>query len=90
MSLGKRLRKRAIGLSQQAMARLFADEGRAQKIAEAIGAVQRGKESLDKTQRLVMNQFNFATRQDFKDLGRSLSGLKRRVRDLEKKLETLG
>ena len=89
MSLAKRLKKKAIGLSQQAMARLFADEARAQKIAEAIGAGQRGKESIDKTQRLVMNQFNFATQADFKDLGKSLSALKRRMRSLEEKLGAL-
>ena len=90
MSLTKRLTKRAVGLSQQAMAKLFENEGRAMKIAEAIGAVQRSKESIDKTQRVVMHQFNFATRADFKDLGKSLSGLKRRMRALEEKLARIG
>ena len=32
---------------------------------------------------------NFASRSDFKDLGKQLSALKRRVRELESKLQTL-
>jgi hypothetical protein len=83
------LKKQALGLSQKAMERLFADEARAQKIAEAIGTVQRGKQALDSTQRAVMHQLSFATRADFKDLGATVSGLRRRVRALDEKLSAL-
>lgn len=89
MGIANRLKKRALGLSQRAMERLFADEKRAMKIAEAIGAVQRGKQTLDQTQRVVMNQLNFATRADFKEIGKQLSGLKRRVKDLDQKIDQL-
>lgn len=86
MGLRKQLAEKAMGLSAKAMERLFADEKRAAKIAEAIGTVQRGKAAVDKTQTVVMHQLNFATRADFKDLGRSLSSLKKRIRALDEKL----
>jgi hypothetical protein len=89
MGLRKKLTQQALGLSAKAMERLFADEKRAAKIAEAIGAVQRGKAAVDKTQTVVMHQLNFATRADFKDLGRSISSLKKRIKSLDEKLSAL-
>jgi polyhydroxyalkanoate synthesis regulator phasin len=89
MGLTEKLKTEAMGLSQKAMERLFADEKRAARVAEAIGAVQRGKAAFDKTQRQIMHQLNFASKTDFKELGKQLSALKRRVRDLESKLERL-
>ncbi|MCA2980004.1 MAG: hypothetical protein INH41_24745 [Myxococcaceae bacterium] len=86
MGLRKKLTEQAMGLSAKAMERLFADERRAAKVAEAIGAVQRGKAAVDKTQAVVMHQLNFATKADFKELGRSLSALKKRVKALDEKL----
>ena len=86
MTITGRLKKRALGLSQRAMERLFADEKRAMQIANAIGAVQRGKEAIDTTQASVMHQFSFATRQDFKDLGRAISSLRRKAQALSEKL----
>lgn len=89
MSIRKALKKQAMGLSQKAMEKLFADEGRAQKIAEAIGTVQRGKQAFDSTQRVVMHQLNFATKADFKDLGKQLSSLRKRIKRLDEKLSAL-
>jgi hypothetical protein len=86
MGLRKQLTEKAMGLSARAMERLFANEKRAQRIAEVIGSVQRGKAAADKTQTVVMHQLNFATRADFKDIGRSLSGLKKRIKALDEKL----
>ena len=85
----EKLKAEAMGLSQKAMEKIFADEKRAARVAEVIGAVQRGKAAVDKTQRQIMNQLNFASRTDFKEIGKQLSALKRRVRDLETKLESL-
>jgi hypothetical protein len=89
MGITEKLKAEAMGLSQKAMERLFADEKRAARVAEAIGAVQRGKAAFDKTQAQIMHQLNFASRSDFKDIGKQLSALKRRVRELESKLERL-
>ncbi len=89
MGITSRLKQRAMGYSQKAMERLFADEKRAQKVVEVLGKAQQAKKSLDSTQRVVLHQLNFATRQDFKDLGRQLSGLKKRLRSLDEKIASL-
>ena len=86
MGLSSRLKQEAMGLTQKAMEKLFADEQRAAKIASALGSVQRGKEAFDKSQHEVMHQLNLAVESDFKELGRQLSAMKRRLRDLDVKL----
>jgi polyhydroxyalkanoate synthesis regulator phasin len=85
MGLRQRLSQRASALSAQAMEKLFADENRAQKVAEVFGAAQRGKAAFDKSQEAVMHQLQFATKADFKALGKRLSVLKKRVRSLEER-----
>lgn len=90
MGLSKKLKKEAMSLSQKAMERLFADERRAMKIAEAIGKVQRGKQAFERGQDELMRTLSFAPKSDFKALGKQLSGLKRRMRELDEKLARLG
>lgn len=89
MGITKTLKQQALGLSQKAMERLFADEQRAQKVVEAIGKAQNAKKQVDSAQRVVLNQLNFATKQDFKDLGKQLSSLKKRLRSLDEKIQSL-
>ena len=89
MGLGSDLRNKALGLSQKAMERLFADEKRANQIATAIGRFQQGKAAIDRGQVAVMHQLNFASRADFKALGKQVSALRKRVRELETKLDRL-
>lgn len=89
MGLGKNLKKQAMGLSQKAVETLFADEQRAMKIAGAIGSVQRGKAAFDKGQSELMRQLNLAPKHDYKAMGKTLSGLKRRLRELDEKLDSL-
>jgi chromosome segregation and condensation protein ScpB len=89
MGIANTLKEQAVGISQKAIERLFADERRAQKVAEVIGKAQQAKKTLDSTQRVVMHQFNFATRQDFKELGKQLSGIKKRLRSIEEKVGSL-
>lgn len=89
MGLTDRIKKEALGLSQKAMERLFADEKRAAQVANVIGKVQQGKAAIDKGQVAVMHQLNFASKSDFKELGKQLSALRRRVRDLDEKLKSV-
>jgi hypothetical protein len=89
MGIGKELKKRALGLSAKAIERLMGDEKRAMQIANAIGTVQRGKQALDKGQDELMRTFSFAPKSDFKAVGKKLSNLKRRLRELDEKLDTL-
>jgi hypothetical protein len=78
-----------MGLSQKAFERLMADEQRAQWVAQALGRVQRGKRALDRGQEEVMHAFQLAARRDFQALGKQLSALKRRTRELEERVDRL-
>ena len=87
MGQGKRLREQAFDLSRRTMERLLADEKRAKRVAEALGTVQRGKRALDRGQQEVMRALQLASKSDFKALGKALSTLKRRARELEERLQ---
>ncbi|MBZ4421241.1 hypothetical protein [Myxococcus sp. RHSTA-1-4] len=89
MGIRDDLKKQALDVSGKAMEKLMADEKRAMAIASAIGKVQRGKQALDRGQEELMKALNFAPRGEFKALGKQLSGLKRRLRELEEKLDAL-
>ncbi|NMO22275.1 hypothetical protein HPC49_38350 [Pyxidicoccus fallax] len=89
MGIRDDLKKQALDVSGKAMEKLMADEKRAMAIANAIGRVQRGKQALDRGQEELMKAFHFAPRSEFKALGKQLSGLKRRLRELEEKLNAL-
>ncbi len=89
MGIRQDLKKQALGASQKAMEKLLADEKRAMAVAQALGSVQRGKQALDRGQEELMRALNFATRSDFKAVGKKLSGLKRRLRELDEKLEEM-
>jgi len=89
MGIGQDLKKQALEASQKAVEKLLADEKRAMTVAQALGSVQRGKQALDRGQEELMRALNFATRSDFKAVGKKLSGLKRRLRELDEKLEEI-
>lgn len=89
MGIRSNVKKKALGLSQKAMEKLMADEKRAMQLAAAIGRVQKGKQAIDKGQDDVMRALNFATKSDLKALGKKFSSLKRRIRDLDEKLDGL-
>lgn len=89
MGLRKSLTQQAMSLSQKAMEKLLSDEKRAMKIASAVGAAQRGKQALDRGQDEVMRALSLAPKSDFKAVGKQLSSLKRRLRELDEKLDEL-
>lgn len=89
MGIRENLKKQALGVSQKAVEKLMADEKRAMTVAQALGSVQRGKQALDRSQEELMRALSFAPRSDFKAVGKKLSGLKRRLRELDEKLEEI-
>lgn len=89
MGIKNDIKKRALGVSQKAVEKLFQDEKRAMKIAQAIGTVQKTKQALDKGQEDLMRALSLAPKGDFKTLGKQLSGLKKRLRELDEKLDRL-
>ncbi len=89
MGIRKKLQKQAFDLSRRTMEFLQADERRAQAVAGALGTVQRGKRALDRSQEEVMRALQVASKSDFKALGKALSGLKRRARELDDRLSAV-
>ena len=89
MTLRAEIKKQALGLSQKAMEKLLEDERRAAKVAHAFGQVQKGREALKRGQDELMHAFGFATKGDYKVIGKTLASLKRRVRELEEKIDGL-
>ena len=89
MGIADDLKKKALGMSAKAMEKLMADEKRAMQIANAIGKVQRGKQALDKGHDELLRALNFAPKSDYKAMGKKLSSLKRRLRELDEKLDAL-
>jgi hypothetical protein len=89
MGIRTTIKKQAMDLSQKAMERLMADDKRAMQVASAIGRVQKGKQALDRGQDDVLRALNFAAKGDFKALGKKFSSLKRRMRELDEKLDEL-
>jgi hypothetical protein len=89
MGLTDDLKKQAMSLSQRALEKLMANERRAMRIAGAIGKVQRGREAWNRGQDELMRSLSFAPKSDFKAIGKRLASLKRRVRELEEKLDRL-
>ncbi|MFN7132541.1 MAG: hypothetical protein ACK4N5_10700 [Myxococcales bacterium] len=89
MGITNDLKKQAFKLSGKAMEKLFADEKRAMQIAKAVGAVQKGKKVIESAQDDVLNALGFANRSDYKELGKRISALKRRARDLTTKVDKL-
>lgn len=87
MGLRDELKRQAMSLSQRAIEKLMADENRAMRIAGAIGKVQRGREAWTRGQDELMRTLSFAPKSDFKALGKKLSSLKRRIRELEEKID---
>lgn len=85
----KTLRERATEVGMKAMGKLFEDPRRAEAIAKAIGGLQKAKEALDEAQEKALRAAGLVTREDFKDAGRRLSALKRRVRELADDLDQL-
>lgn len=87
MGLRKDLKTKALNLSQKAVEKLMSDEKRAMKIAEAVGTVQRSKQAIDRGQEQVMRALSLATKSDFKALSKQIAGMKRRLRELDEKLQ---
>lgn len=86
MGIRKTWKAQAFDISRRAMERLLADDTRAQAVAGALGTVQRGKRALDRGQDEVMRALQLAPKSEFKALGKALSGLKRRARELDERL----
>lgn len=81
------LTSKTVGMLGKAVEKMLADESRAAKVAKAVGAVQKGKEKLDRAQENLLNSLGIASKSDYKEVGKRIGAIKRRVRHLAEKLE---
>ena len=83
----KSIKDSALKLTNSAMEKLLEDPERATRIAAAAGAVQRGKKRLDEAQDRALESMGFASRAEYKDIGKRLGAAKRRVKGIADRLE---
>jgi len=84
------LKGRAAGFTGKAVGKLLEDPARAERLAAAVGAVQRGKKRVDVAQAQMLRTMGFAAQADYKDLGKRISAARRKAKELLEKLERLG
>lgn len=94
MSEGTGMLERLLEMGARAAsraARAVADSGRAREAAAtAVGAAQRGKKRLDQAQERVLHALGLAARDDYAEVAKRMARLKRKVRDLSRRLESEG
>ncbi len=56
-------------------------------VAKAVGVAQRGRERLARVQDRVLRAMGLAARPDYQDLTRRLARVKRKIRELAKRIE---
>lgn len=87
--MAKGMRGRALDAVGKAVERVLADEKRAATVAKAVGAVQKSREAIDKAQEDLMRAMGFASKSDYKEVGKKIAALKRRARHLAEKVEKM-
>jgi hypothetical protein len=69
-------------------ARAVLDDPRGQEVvARAVGAAQKGKQTLEEVQGRVLRAAGLPTKGDYEDVTRSMARLKRKLRDLARQVD---
>jgi hypothetical protein len=89
MALGSKVRAEGLKLGMKAMAALMDNPGRAQKVVDAVAAVQENREVLDGAAARLLNLADLPSREDFKAMGKRVGKLKRDVRRLQGQVESM-
>jgi hypothetical protein len=67
--------------------RVMSDPRGQEAVARAVGLAQRGKQRLEEAQQRVMAAAGIPGRQDYDDLAKRLARIKRKARDLAKRID---
>jgi hypothetical protein len=89
MGLVDTLRARGTALAEEAFRRVFADEARAQRIAQVVAKVQEGQRTVAQLQERVWQSVGLASGGDLRLAARRLAQLRRAARTLDEKLDAL-
>ncbi len=82
-SLGKSAKR----LGLRAAEKVMQNETAMSAIVQAVTRAQKGKAALDRLQDGILNALGFASRGDFKALGKRISALKRQLREIGERLD---
>jgi hypothetical protein len=89
MGLVDTLTSRAGVLAEEALRRVFADEARAQRIAQVVTKVQEGQRVFGGLQERLWQAAGLASSGEIRSAGRRLAQLRRAARTLDEKLDAL-
>jgi hypothetical protein len=89
MGLVDTLRSRGIAFAEEALRRAFADEARAERIAQVVAKVQEGRRVVADVQERLWQSAGLASSGELRSAGRRLAQLRRAARALDEKLESL-
>lgn len=89
MGLVDTLFSKGSDIAGKAMQKLFEDEQRAQRIAEVVGMVQRGRKALDDAQESALKNLGVVSSGDMKAAGKRLAQLRKSARALDEKLSAV-
>lgn len=84
------LRSKVMRLGSKAVERMMQNDRAVAAVASTLGRAQRGKQALDKLQDGLLHSMGFAARGDYKALGKRVSAMKRKVRELCAQVDALG
>lgn len=85
----QRLKDEGIKLGMKAVSKIMEDPDRAEKLMTAVQKVQAGRQSLDEATARLRNMAELPSREDFKEMGKRVGKLRREVRKLQSRLESL-
>lgn len=81
------LLEQAVGAASRA-AKVVLEDPRGQEVlAAAVGAAQRGKRQVEELQGKVLRAAGLPSKGDYDDVAKSMARLKRKLRDLAKKVD---
>lgn len=83
------LKSKAAKLGNKAVERLSKNEKAMTAVFKAVTRMQAGKKSLDKLGDGFLHALGFASRADYKALGKRIGGLKKKLRETSSTLDAL-
>ncbi|MFM2152131.1 MAG: StkC protein [Pseudomonadota bacterium] len=89
MGIVDTLRSRGSALAEDAVRRVFADEARAQRIAQVVAKVQEGQRVVAEVQERLWQSVGLVSSGELRSAGKRLAQLRRTARALDEKLDAL-
>jgi hypothetical protein len=75
-----------IRLFSRAAEQVMKDPRGQELLARAVGAAQRSKERLERTQERVLHALGLPAREDYREVAKHLARIKRKLRELEREM----